>query len=52
MRALHLDFLHPAGPRFQVGAALLALGVVAAILVGWRYYALGRTWPSWSGSPT
>jgi len=42
MRALHLDFLHPAGPRFQVGAALLALGVVAAILVGWRYYALGR----------
>jgi Tfp pilus assembly protein PilN len=42
MRALHLDFLHPAGPRIQVGAALLALGVVAAILVGGRYYALGR----------
>jgi len=42
MRALHLDFLHPAGPRFQVGAALAAVGVVAAILVGWRYYALGR----------
>src|SRR5262245_2430750 len=42
MRALHLDFLHPAGPRFQVGVALLALGVVAAILVGWRYYSLAR----------
>jgi len=41
MRALHLDFLHPAGPRFQVGAALLALGIVAVVLVGWRYYALG-----------
>lgn len=42
MRALRLDFLHPAGPRFQVGPALLALGIAAALLVGWRYYALGR----------
>ncbi len=42
MRALELDFLHPAGPQFRVGAALLALGVAAAVLVAWRYYALGR----------
>ncbi len=40
MRALHLDFLHPAGPRLQIGLALLALGVAAAGLVAWRYYAL------------
>ena len=42
MRALHLDFLRPAGPRLQVGVVLLALGVVAAILVAWRFFALGR----------
>ena len=42
MRALHLDFLHPAGPRIQVGVALLAVGVAAAVLVAWRFYALGR----------
>jgi len=42
MRALHLDFLRPAGPRLQVGLALLALGVVAAVLVAWRFLALGR----------
>jgi hypothetical protein len=40
MRALELDFLHPAGPRLQVGIALLALGVAAAGFVAWRYFAL------------
>ncbi len=40
MRALQLDFLHPAGPRLQVGLALLALGVAAVGFVAWRYYAL------------
>jgi Tfp pilus assembly protein PilN len=40
MRALHLDFLHPSGPRIRVGIALLALGIAATALVGWRYYAL------------
>jgi Tfp pilus assembly protein PilN len=41
MRALHLDFLHPTGPRLQLGVALLALGVAAAVLVAWRFLALG-----------
>jgi Tfp pilus assembly protein PilN len=40
MRALHLDFLHPGGPRLRIGAALLALGIVATASAGWRYYAL------------
>jgi hypothetical protein len=40
MRALHLDFLHPAGPRVRIGAALLALGIAAAALAGWRYFVL------------
>ena len=40
MRALQLDFLHPAGPRLQLGIAVLALGVAAAGFVAWRYYAL------------
>jgi Tfp pilus assembly protein PilN len=41
MRALHLDFLHPAGPRLEAGPVLLALGIAAAVLVGWRFVALG-----------
>jgi Tfp pilus assembly protein PilN len=40
MRALHLDFLHPAGPRVQVGIVLLALGVAAAGVAVWRYHVL------------
>jgi len=40
MRALHLDFLHPAGPRLQAGIVLLALGVAAAGFVLWRYHAI------------
>jgi hypothetical protein len=40
MRALHLDFLHPAGPRIRTGVALLALGIAAAGFAGWRYHAL------------
>ena len=40
MRALHLDFLHPAGSRLKLGIVLLAVGVAAAALVVWRYAAL------------
>jgi hypothetical protein len=40
MRAIHLDFLHPSGPRMRAGVALLALGLAAAGLTGWRYYGL------------
>lgn len=40
MRALRLDFLHPSGPRIPVGTVVLALGIAASALVGWRYYAL------------
>ncbi len=40
MRALELDFLHPAAPRVPVGLVLLALGVAAAGAVAWRHYAL------------
>jgi hypothetical protein len=40
MRALRLDFLHPAGPRLELGVAVLALGIAAAGFVAWRYYAL------------
>lgn len=40
MRALQLDFLHPAGARLQLGVALLAFGVAAAGAVAWRYYSL------------
>jgi Tfp pilus assembly protein PilN len=40
MRALRLDFLHPAGPRVQAGVVLLAFGIAAAALVLWRYYAV------------
>jgi hypothetical protein len=40
MRALHLDFLRPAGPR-RIGWRCCA-GVAAAVLVAWRFLALGR----------
>ena len=40
MRALQLDFLHPAGSRLQLGVAVLVLGVAAAGFVAWRYYVL------------
>lgn len=40
MRALHLDFLHPARPRVEPDVVLLALGIAAAALVVWRYYAV------------
>lgn len=40
MRALELDFLHPAGPRVEVGVVLLAVGLALAGLVGWRYSVL------------
>lgn len=40
MRALHLDFLHPAAPRLRLGLALLALGIAASGAVAWRHYVL------------
>lgn len=40
MRALHLDFFHPAPPRVRLGLALLALGLTATAFVLWRHYTL------------
>ncbi len=40
MRALHLDFLHPAAPRLRLAATLLALGIAATLAVAWRHHVL------------
>jgi hypothetical protein len=42
MRALELDFLHPAGARLRLDLVVLALGLAAAGAVGWRYAALAE----------
>jgi hypothetical protein len=40
MRALELDFLHPAGARLRLDLVVLAVGIAAAGAVAWRYSAL------------
>jgi Tfp pilus assembly protein PilN len=40
MRALHLDFLELDAPRTRLGIALLAAGVLAVALLGWRHQTL------------
>lgn len=40
MQRLQLDFLHPQGRRLTPGIVLLALGLLAAALTGWKFQSL------------
>jgi len=40
VRALHLDFLHPAAPRRRLGIGLLVIGIAAASAAVSRYHIL------------
>ena len=37
MQRLELDFLHPGGQWYTPGTILLALGLLAAVLTGWKF---------------
>ena len=37
MQYLQLDFLHPEGVRVPIGRILLAFGILAALLMAWKF---------------
>lgn len=42
MQRLQLDFLNPQGGRFPVGKVLLGFGILAALLMAWKFNVLAN----------